>query len=126
VSHSVLKYALKLRDPDRLNWIIESLLEREGPKTVGEMMAQVIRELAIENPKAFVWALQTLINRDSLLAIGQAAASRCATHLTQNGFLLGKDFEVHPEGGLMIFNQEAFEVLLLSLPITIQRAIKFS
>lgn len=125
MSHSVLKYALKLRDPDRLNWIIESLLEREGPKTVGEMMALAIRDLAMENPKTFIWALQTLINRDSLLAIGEVAASRCASHLTQNGFSLGKDFEVHPEGGLMIFNQEAFDVLVLGLPVTIQRAIRF-
>jgi len=126
VSHSILKYALKLRDPNRLHWITETLIEREGPKIVGEMMAQAIRELASENPKAFIWALQTLISRESLLTIGEAAASRCANHLILNGFEAGKDFEVHPEGGLLIINPEAFDVLVLGLPVTIQRAIRFS
>lgn len=89
-------------------------------------MAQAIRELASENPKAFIWALQTLISRESLLTIGEAAASRCANHLILNGFEAGKDFEVHPEGGLLIINPEAFDVLVLGLPVTIQRAIRFS
>jgi len=125
MSHSVLKYALKLRDPNRLNWIFESLIDREGPKVAGEMIAQAIRELAPENPKAFIWALQTLISRESLLNLGEAAASRCANYLTLNGFKAGKDFAVHPEGGLMVINVEAFHVLLLGLPVTIQQAIRF-
>lgn len=126
MSHSVLKYALKLRDPNRLNWIVEFLIEREGPKVVSEMMAQALRELALEKPGAFIWALQALISRESLLTINEAAASRCANHLILNGFEAGKDFEVHPEGGLMMINPEAFDVLLLSLPVTIQQAIRFN
>ncbi len=125
ISHSVLKYALKLRDPDRLNWLIQTLLEKEGPKVLGEMMAQAIRELALESPQTFIWALQTLITPESLHTIGETATRRCATYLTKNGFLAGKDFETHLEGGLMVFNPEAFDALLLGLPITIQRAIKF-
>ncbi len=125
MSHSVLKYALKLRDKNRLDWLIESLLEQKGPKVVGEMMVQVIRELALESPQTFIWALQTLISPESLLTLGEVATGRCAIYLSKQGFLPGKDFEVHPEGGLMVFSPEVFNALLCGLPVTLQQVIKF-
>ncbi|HEY9847531.1 MAG TPA: hypothetical protein V6D03_15215 [Candidatus Caenarcaniphilales bacterium] len=126
MSHSVLKYTFKLRDPNRLNWMIETLSEKESAKLVGEMISQVIRELALEDPSTFLWALRTLISPESLLNLGEVSASRCAAHLTQKGFVAGRDYELHPEGGLMVINSEAMNALLFGLPATIQQAIKVS
>jgi hypothetical protein len=118
----VLKLAFRTKETKRVSQVIRTLLEVLPHQVVGDAISSAIRDLALESPEAFSWAMQMLISPETLSQLGEVATGACTKELVEHGFKAGRDFASHPEGGL-ITTPEATATLVKELPTSIKETI---
>ncbi|HEY9846918.1 MAG TPA: hypothetical protein V6D03_12070, partial [Candidatus Caenarcaniphilales bacterium] len=97
----LLKKIFQSQDLNQVTRSIEALQQCLPDEQVSGVISEALGQTLNEDPATFAWLTQVMVAPETLVQLGEVATQKATEQLIAQGFEVGKDFVVHPEGSMI-------------------------